>query len=173
MLIREYFIQVQIYRLQSLSPGTFKLEERCHLDCAGVFDISWRPRCSTEVRQAEIADTDDCHIHEETALQAAVALADGSCALVQTQLETETIIFQSSGKDPGCTGMTLSCDWNPRVGDEVICSYSDGILCRYVVEDGCIKAAQRWKAHDMETWVASWATHQVCREIIIPHSIRD
>lgn len=154
--------------------GTYHLKDLSKFDCPGVFDLRWRP-CQSNLP----------HVHEgpETATGApdgagnkwgsiedggelaALALADGSCQLVDIRHDSITAV--AAQPDAACGGMNLSCDWSSFGATDVFSSASNGMLSQCRIAESALVQVQQWQAHEMETWMVTCDLHKVLRSSTI------
>lgn len=164
--------------MRSLENG-FQLEDLCHYECPGVFDLRWCPcnPCSTpnaEPDPVAEARTPRQHLRGtgEAGEMAALALADGSLQLVG--IRRDAITSLATEPNAACGGMNLSCDWSHFQGPDVYSSSSNGMISQCRVAEGGMVKVQEWQAHDMETWMVACDRHQVIHFgvfLLIPHVV--
>lgn len=143
-------VQVRCFQLSTDGAAQAILREAASTDCAGVFDFKWCPR-----------NHQACAEHDSAA--AAVALADGTCALMHMPKDPAGSIEQSmpAVSSPGAA-MCVYCDWlQVASADELVTAHADGSVQHLAVREDSIITKRAWQAHSMEAWVAAADLHHV------------
>lgn len=148
--------------------GTYHLKDLSKFECPGVFDLRWRPCQSTlpHVREGPGNGTgasdgagNEWVSSEDEGELAALALADGSCQLVDIRHDSITAV--AAQPDAACGGMNLSCDWSRFGATDVFSSASNGMLSQCRIAESALVQVQQWQAHEMETWMVTCDLHKV------------
>lgn len=160
-------LQVQMYGIGS-REGSHHLIDLCKIDCPGVFDLRWRPCQSHQAgvntepvdRQADPSNSGSRQdLIREGGDMAALALADGSCQLVE--IRDVGITAVATQPNAACGGMSLSCDWSTFATTDLFCSSSNGMISQCRVAESALVQTQEWQAHEMEAWMVTCDLHQV------------
>lgn len=151
-------MQIQLFSMTHGDEGGSDLNYGAAIDCSGVFDAKWVGgvhgiRGTSSAQQQHSSST----ANTESDLMA-VALADGSCTLMQAAFSS--IQSVSVCEDAAVGGMALSCNWGPGQ-DVVYCSSSNGHVASCRVTDANLELETSWAAHDMEVWMVSCDLHRV------------
>mmetsp|Transcript_17814 Transcript_17814/g.31755 ORF Transcript_17814/g.31755 Transcript_17814/m.31755 type:complete len:373 (-) Transcript_17814:317-1435(-) len=133
-------------REDEVATYPYALSDLTEYPTTAVFDIKWRP----DRYQAGGGSV------------MAVAGADGKATILVVEGEAEArngySVRHLCESSVGERTMALSLDWG-HAGcgdlDTLAVSTSDGELCLLKVREGRAEEEQRWRAHDMETWIVA------------------
>lgn len=146
-----------VVKVQDDVAGGLGLKQQSALDVPGVFDIKWG----------------GWGLGGDRAPLLGHAAADGQLYVYRISTEglslAQSVDCRKDDAPPGT--LALSLDWSDRrrgaregsgggASRQVAVSMSDGTMCIVEsAEGGTLHARERWKAHDLEAWIATWDCH--------------
>ncbi|OWM81455.1 diphthine methyltransferase homolog [Punica granatum] len=134
--------------LFNVNADSSHLELFHRVEVPGIFDIKWDPVGSdTGVRPLLAqADSDGCirvHCLERSSDEA----------------EDKGVVLREISSEKISSSMCLCADWNPSA-TSISVGLSDGSISVISFSESRFEVLQEWKAHDFETWAASFDPHQ-------------
>jgi hypothetical protein len=139
-------MQVQLLQVQT-GAATASTSDLATLTCPGVFDFAWQPSLAAEAPPGHAA------------ARAALALADGSCTLLDVRKSSMTAVCSAACSEGGA--MALSCEWVHPARDAILASSSNGSLSRLHLGEGGLDVTAQWRGHELEAWVFAGHRHDV------------